>query len=75
MKWGNNLQNSDQGSGESYGRIRAWGWWYPGFPNARDPGHPQLNKIPYETRATRQIEYDVPWWKHGQTTELVRVSR
>ena len=37
---GNNLQNSDHGSGESYGRIRAWGLWYPGSPNARYPGAP-----------------------------------
>jgi hypothetical protein len=37
---GNNLQNNDQGSGESYGWIRAWGLWYTGSPNARDPGHP-----------------------------------
>jgi len=50
---------SGQGSGESCGRIpgRAYAecvWWYPGSPNARDPGHPQLNKIQYETRATRR---------------------
>ena len=45
---GNNLQNSDRGLGESNGRIRAWGLWYPGSPKQGTRG--TLNLIKFSMR-------------------------